>query len=181
MAFSLFMPIKTLFWTGVMPFKYYERLRQKEKEIYNKSDSITSLPLFNAESLFPLVKSLEESLKNEEILSIQRYLRELAMALSERFHVSPVRIKVLEVRPSNHYGELHGLYYPKRDNFMPAIILWMKTAKKAKIIAFKTFLRTFVHEFCHHLDYEFFKLPESFHTEGFYKRESHLLHQLLNS
>ncbi len=164
----------------MMPFKYYERLRPKEKEIYNKSDSITTLPLLNAPSLFPLVKSLEECLKNEDILCIQRYLMELAKALSERFRVCPVRIKVLEVRPSNHYGELHGLYYPKRDNFMPAIILWMKTAKKAKIVAFKTFLRTFLHEFCHHLDYELFKLPESFHTEGFYKRESHLLHQLLN-
>jgi hypothetical protein len=27
---------------------------------------------------------------------------------------------------------------------------------------------------CHHLDYELFALEETFHTEGFYKRESSL-------
>jgi hypothetical protein len=37
------------------------------------------------------------------------------------------------------------------------------------------------HSLCHHLDYELYKLPETFHTEGFYKRESSLLHQLQTS
>jgi len=32
-----------------------------------------------------------------------------------------------------------------------------------------------MHELCHHLDYESLRLPESFHTEGFYKRESSVL------
>jgi hypothetical protein len=32
---------------------------------------------------------------------------------------------------------------------------------------------------CHHLDYELLRLPDSFHTEGFYQRESSLLRQLL--
>ena len=32
---------------------------------------------------------------------------------------------------------------------------------------------------CHHIDYEYFKLPETFHTEGFYKRESVMLKELL--
>jgi hypothetical protein len=36
-----------------------------------------------------------------------------------------------------------------------------------------------VHEVCHHLDYELYKLEETFHTEGFYKRESRLFHQLV--
>jgi len=36
-----------------------------------------------------------------------------------------------------------------------------------------------VHEVGHHLDYEHFKLEETFHTEGFYKRESSLANALL--
>ena len=44
--------------------------------------------------------------------------------------------------------------------------------------AFRSFLRTVVHEFLHHLDYEHFKFPETFHTEGFYKRESSLANAL---
>jgi hypothetical protein len=35
------------------------------------------------------------------------------------------------------------------------------------------------HEICHHLDYELFALPETFHTDGFYKRESSLANALL--
>ena len=40
-------------------------------------------------------------------------------------------------------------------------------------------IRTLVHELCHHLDYELFALEETFHTEGFYKRESSLSNALL--
>ena len=32
-----------------------------------------------------------------------------------------------------------------------------------------------LHELGHHLDYERLKLEDSFHTEGFYKRESSLM------
>ena len=55
----------------------------------------------------------------------------------------------------------------------------MRTAARKHVVAFKTFLRTLIHELCHHLDYELFKLPETFHTEGFYKRESTLVNALL--
>jgi hypothetical protein len=45
-------------------------------------------------------------------------------------------------------------------------------------VAFRSLTRTLIHEFCHHLDYEFFRLEETFHTEGFYKRESSLANAL---
>ena len=48
-----------------------------------------------------------------------------------------------------------------------------------QVVKFRTFLRTLVHEVCHHLDYEHFNLAESFHTEGFYARESALMRELL--
>jgi len=49
------------------------------------------------------------------------------------------------------------------------------------VVKFRTFLRTLLHELGHHLDYEMLGLPDSFHTEGFYKRESSLLRQLLGA
>ena len=55
----------------------------------------------------------------------------------------------------------------------------MRTAARRQVVAFKTFLRTLSHELCHHLDYELFTMPETFHTEGFYKRESSLANALL--
>jgi hypothetical protein len=54
----------------------------------------------------------------------------------------------------------------------------MRTAKRKQVVAFKTFLRTVLHELCHHLDYEYFGLEDSFHTEGFYQRESNLFYSL---
>jgi len=59
--------------------------------------------------------------------------------------------------------------------------VWMRTAKHRRVVAFRTYLRTLLHELCHHLDYELLKLPDSFHTEGFYRRESSLVHQLLGA
>ena len=43
----------------------------------------------------------------------------------------------------------------------------------------RAFLRTLLHEVGHHLDYELLKLRESFHTEGFFRRESSLFRQLV--
>ncbi|MBL7684447.1 MAG: hypothetical protein JNK65_00215, partial [Deltaproteobacteria bacterium] len=95
------------------------------------------------------------------------------------FRVPSVKVEVLEKRPSNHRGELHGLYQANPKAQLFKITLWMRTAKRIQIVAFRTFLRTLLHELLHHLDYQYLKLSDSFHTEGFYKRESSLLFQLL--
>ena len=57
----------------------------------------------------------------------------------------------------------------------------MRTAKKRQVVAFKSFLRTLCHELCHHFDYELFALEQTFHTDGFYKRESSLANALLET
>ena len=65
---------------------------------------------------------------------------------------------------------------------MPAqVTVWMRTAQRRRVVAFRTFLRTLLHELCHHLDYELLGLEDSFHTQGFYKRESSLFHQLVTN
>ena len=66
-------------------------------------------------------------------------------------------------------GGVHG-----RD----AIRLWMITAKRGQVVAYRTFLRTLLHEICHHLDYTYLHLRDSLHTQGFYQRESSLFHAL---
>jgi hypothetical protein len=93
--------------------------------------------------------------------------------------VSPLRAEVLAVRPSKNWGELHGLYTPAEHGRPARATVWMRTAQRRQVVAFRTFLRTLLHEVCHHLDYDLLRLPDSFHTEGFYKRESSLLKQIL--
>ena len=86
---------------------------------------------------------------------------------------------MLAARPSHDWGELHGLYEPAEGRRRARITVWMRTAQHKKVVAFRTFLRTILHEICHHLDYEVLGLDDSFHTEGFLKRESSMFRQLI--
>jgi len=164
-----------------MPFSYFDRLSPARKVVYLRSDAIEKIQLPAGPSMDHLVPMLEQVLKGERRIEVERVSQALVSNLTTRLKVPPVRIKVLTVRPSGNWGELHGLYEPSEGGTPPLITLWMRTVARKQVVAFRTFLRTLLHELCHHLDYELYKLPETFHTEGFYKRESNLLAQLAGS
>jgi hypothetical protein len=90
-----------------------------------------------------------------------------------------VTVRVLAVRPSNHSEELHGLYEYGGGRQQPVISVWMRTAQRRQVVAFRTFMRTLLHEVVHHLDYQLLRLEDSYHTQGFYKRAESLYRQLL--
>ena len=161
-----------------MPFAYFDRLSPARKRIYLRSDSIERVELPQSPSAERLVKDMEAALASENRGEAERFAQALLNDLCTRLKVPRVRVRVLSVRPSGNWGELHGLYEPFEDGTPPLITVWMRTVAKKQVVAFKTFLRTVLHELCHHLDYELYKLPETFHTEGFYKRESSLYYQL---
>lgn len=162
-----------------MPFSYYNRLSARQQAIYRKSDAIDSVIVPDAEPLVSLTGSIARALSADDRLATQTACQALLDALAARLLVPAVRISVLAKRPGLRDGELHGLYDPAPESGPVRISVWMRTAQRRQVVAFRTFLRTLLHEFCHHLDYERFKLNDSFHTEGFYKRESSLLKQLL--
>lgn len=98
-------------------------------------------------------------------------------AVCRALGVESVKVKVLSKRPSSSREELFGTYSEREDQ--PAeIVVWMRTAKRKQVVAVRTFLRTLLHELCHHLDYTLLELDDSFHTEGFFRRESSLFTQL---
>lgn len=161
-----------------MVFSYYNRLSPDRKRTYRKSDEIrVTLP--EGVEAGELIRQLEQRLGSEQRLQIQTTCQELCDRLSRAFNVPRVNVAVLAVRPNNNQGELHGFYEPLDADEPARISIWMRTAQRKQVVAFKTFLRTLIHELCHHLDYELFQLPETFHTEGFYKRESTLVYALL--
>ena len=163
-----------------MVFSYYKKLSATDKRIYTASDRIEGLELPDPAVLRPLMPPLEAALKADARPAVEGICVRLASGLVAQLAIRPVNLKVLAVRPSNDYGELHGLYEGAEGRLRTArITLWMRTAQKKQPVAFRSFLRTFLHEMCHHFDYEHLKLGDSFHTEGFYKRESSLFHQLL--
>jgi len=163
-----------------MPFAFFKRLDRRRQAIYLKSDALTAVPLPHPESVRPLVSALADALSSESREETERAARNLVAGLALALRLPPVRVQVLASRPHAGWGELHGLYEWERGRGeAPLITLWMRTAKHKRVVAFRTFLRTLLHEVGHHLDYTGLGLGDSFHTQGFYARESHLFHQLV--
>ncbi|MEP7180939.1 MAG: hypothetical protein ABI886_01985 [Betaproteobacteria bacterium] len=161
-----------------MPFAYYARLSAARQRIYRKSDEIDRLDLPAGVDAGAVVQRIADQLAADDRAGVQKAAQALVDALVGAFRVPPIRVRVLARRPADDGGELHGLYEPE-DGATARITVWMRTAARKQVVAFRTFLRTLVHEVCHHLDYELFALAETFHTEGFYKRESTLAGALL--
>jgi len=166
---------------SVMVFAYYKRLTASQRRAYDKSDGVTSVRIPSASELHPYVAALEAALKKEDRNRTEILSQKLVSALTVRIKVPAIRVKVLAVRPHDSGGELHGLYKPCTGQLSARVSIWMRTAQHKRVVAFRTFLRTLLHEFCHHLDYEYLRFSYSFHTEGFYKRESSLFHQLVGA
>ena len=160
-------------------FPYYDRLEPRDQAIYRASDRITAVELPAPERLHASVSAVETALTAESRSRLALACQELADRLLEQLEVEPVTVRVLAARPSRDWGELQGLYESSDGEEEARITVWMRTAQRRQVVAFKTFLRTLLHELVHHLDYEHLELADSFHTEGFFKRESSLFHQIV--
>jgi hypothetical protein len=161
-----------------MPFSYFSRLSAPAKRVYLASDAIREVALPNAEMLHPLLPILREALLRDDHRAVSAAAQALALGITKLMRVPEVTVEVLAERPRRKGSELHGLYTvaPGRK---PHIKVWMRTAALGKVVAFKTFVRTLLHEVLHHLDYSHYRFRDSFHTQGFYSRESSLVKLLI--
>ena len=161
-----------------MPFAYYGRLSRRDRAVYDRSDAVPSIVLPHPEPLWPMVDVLGQGLAGDDRRVVEAAAQTLVRAITESLRVLPVDVGVLAVRPQLRQAELHGLYTHEPGR-RPRIRVWMRTVRYKRVVAFRTFLRTLLHEVGHHLDYTYLKLPESFHTQGFFQRESSLFYQLV--
>jgi hypothetical protein len=144
-----------------------------------RSDSIAKFDGFAPDAPTKArLSDLQMALKSGTLRSVQECAARLMAELCRSFHVPRIRVEVRGVRPHNTRGELHGLF---RLSNPPEILLWMRTAQRHDVVKPRTFLRTLLHELCHYLDYSHLKLEDSYHTMGFFKRESFLVRSLLGS
>ena len=169
-----------------MRFPYFERLSAKDKRIYLRSDEIRSVKVPDAAALQPLAEELRQALEAGRRVRATKAANALVLALCKQLGAPKVRVRIRETRPSwptrDGTGELHGLYtFAHEELEIPEIEVWMRTVAKGQVVKFRTFLRTLLHEVCHHLDATIFEMPESFHTHGFFARESSLMKQLVPS
>ena len=161
-------------------FAYYDRLGEESQRTYRRSDAIPRIEVPDVASLVPLARAIEAALAGERAAPVQAACQARVDAINARLNTPRVEVHVLERRPANAEGELQGLYEPDEvTGGLARISVWMRTAQRVQVVRFRTFLRTLIHEVVHHLDYEYFRLEETFHTQGFYMRESALVRELL--
>ena len=161
-----------------MPFPYYDNLSAANKRIYRKSDAIERIPVKNSGSIQPITIKLKKSLEANKRRDVAKHASEICRLVCVGLGIETLKVKVSTRRPSSSTEELHGLYESTEGE--PSVLtVWMKTAAKGQVVAFKSFIRTILHELCHHIDYTYYDLEESFHTEGFFKRESSLYKQMV--
>jgi len=162
-------------------FSYYNRLSAKNKAIYRKGDAITRVELPHRPDLRPDLRAaaaaVGEALADEKPSRVRAQAQRVCDLITNALSTEPVTVKVLRVRPQRSYGELHGLY-TRDDGNPPTVRVWMRTARRADVVKHRTFLRLLLHEICHHLDYAHYRLGDSFHNPGFFRRESSLMRLL---
>ncbi|MBU8920410.1 MAG: hypothetical protein KOO63_00990 [Bacteroidales bacterium] len=161
-----------------MPFPYYDNLSAANKRIYRKSDAIESIHIKNPSDIHPATIRLKRSLEGNRRRDVARHASEICRLVCEDLAIERLIVKISTRRPSNEAEELHGLY-EWTEGETPLLTVWMKTAVQGQVVAFKSFIRTVLHELCHHIDFAHFDLEDSFHTEGFFKRESSLYRQIV--
>lgn len=164
---------------------FYRRLSAAQKREYDRSDARASLPLRPSRSLGEAADGIVAALAAVSPAAVRRAAQRLvdgicadlaAQSRSRRSAPSP-RVKVLKTRPRLARSEFHGLY-TRFDGGESEIKVWMLTAALGQVVKPRTFLRTLLHEVCHHVDMTWLDLPHSLHTLGFHARESSLLRAL---
>jgi len=142
------------------------------------SDRVPTVPLRAGDALRGAVAALPGVLATGRARDVEALAQHVTDGICAALRVPRVRVRVQLRRPPLRGGELQGLYEPGNGGGRDVITVWMLTAKRGQVVAYRTFLRTLLHEICHHLDYTLLHLRDSLHTQGFYQRESSLFHAL---
>ena len=156
---------------------FRHRLSRAQQREYDRSNTVSDVAVSVSARCARAVALLEPALTHGDRPRTQRVAQVICDELCASLHLPRVDVEVRQVRPSDRSGELHGLYEAAGRSRL--ISVWMFTAKRGQVVAYRTFLRTLIHEIGHHLDYQHLRLSDSFHTDGFFQRESSLVRRLL--
>jgi hypothetical protein len=152
--------------------------RNANRDGFLKSDLIRTLDLPQDGRLLPLAKSIDLAMTDGTTAAVRRACVDFLSATSEFYSVPQCGVRVLASRPlrvrEHSVTELFGDYAPESM----LIRVWTRTAVRKEITSFGTVLSTLCHEFCHHLDFQRFGFPDSWHTRGFYERTAVLYHHV---
>lgn len=154
---------------------WYRRLPPALRAVAEQSDRHPALPFRPPQGVLDAVSQLPAALASGVVARVEDIAQRVADGICQAFRVPGIRVRVEARRPTDARGELHGLYVPGEQGTRSVVTVWMRTAKRQQPVAPRTFLRTLLHEICHHLDYTYLRLRRSLHSQGFYRRESSLM------
>ena len=150
--------------------------RKRNQAEFLKSDRTKDLDLPHNVFLPDIANHLESAMKAGTAAEVRKACAEFLAIASDFYKVPPCGVRVRAARPlrvrESWSTELFGDYHPETM----LIRVWMRTAVRKEVTSFGTFLSTLCHEFCHHLDFQLFRFPDSWHTRGFYERTAALYH-----
>ncbi len=155
---------------------FFYRLSARAQRCYLKSDAIDRYNFVPSAAALARTHAMLQTLEAGSIATINQAAQHLVNEVCRVMGIAPVRVEIRGVRPRDQRSELHGIFYPRERP--PRMVVWMRTAQRRDVVKPKTFLRTLLHELGHYLDYAFLNLEDSFHTKGFFKRESFLVRAL---
>jgi hypothetical protein len=173
--------LKDTFASGAELPRWFYRLPAHAQRTYLKSDSIDRIELTPGDAAFARIDGLMRALDFGAPSAVERASQAVVEEVCRLLAIRALAVEVRGVRPHNTRGELHGIFYPRGPANRPGaplIILWMRTAQRHDVVKPKTFVRTLMHELAHYLDYVLLGLDDSFHTTGFFRRESFLVRSL---
>ncbi len=154
---------------------FFYRLAPRDQKAYLTSEATEVFDLTAGIHAVALAEALVAALDDGSLAGTGRAAQALASELCRSAGVRAVPVEVKGARPRNARGELHGIFYPDA----PRIVLWTRTAIRGDVVKPRTFVRTLMHELAHYLDYSLLRLGNSYHTRGFFKRESFLVRAVL--
>jgi hypothetical protein len=155
---------------------FFYRLSPRAQRSYLKSDAIDRYNFIPSAAALARAQAMLRTLESSPLAAINQSAQMLVNEVCRVMRVEAVRVEIRGVRPRDPRSELHGIFYPNARP--PRMVVWMRTAQRQDVVKPKTFLRTLMHELGHYLDYAFLDLGDSFHTKGFFKRESFLVRAL---
>ena len=156
-------------------FDYYKSLNKRDQAIYRKSDGHLEIEL-PPHTPLAQVEELKKALLASQSRAINRACKNLSNLVCDALDVPRISFKIKKCRPVDEHSEAELYGYYEEIDAKAFITLYSKTAVHKRPVALKTFVRTLAHEICHHLDYHYLMLSDSFHTMGFYSRENQLSH-----
>jgi hypothetical protein len=141
-----------------MPFAYYARLSAARQRIYRKSDAIerSSSPRVSRRRTR---RADPVRLRADDRRGVQTAMPGVDRYADAAYRVPGIRVRVLAQRPADEKRELHGLYEPEEEGERPRITVWMRTAARKDVWRSRRSCAHSIHELCHHLDYELYKVP----------------------